>query len=48
MNLIPMAELQQMLARAEMAAEVTLPVDKFRDLVLQAMAASSEGNEVAE
>ena len=32
-------ELKQYLVRAEMAEEVTLPADKFRDLVLQAMTA---------
>ena len=36
---VPRKELQEMLSRAEMASEVTLPVDKFRDLVLQAMEA---------
>lgn len=30
------AELQEMLTRAEMAKEVTLPIEQFRDLVLQA------------
>jgi hypothetical protein len=33
-------ELDEMLARAEMAAEVTLPVEIFRDLCLQARRAS--------
>lgn len=35
--LISKVELSEMLRRAEMAAEVTLPIEKFRDLVLQAM-----------
>lgn len=35
--LITDTELRQMLSRSEMAAEVTLPIEKFRDLVLQAM-----------
>ena len=40
MNLLSKEQLDEMLARAEMAAEVTLPVETFRDLVLQAMAAA--------
>ena len=35
-SLVSAAELDEMLARAEMAAEVTLPIEKFRDLCLQA------------
>lgn len=34
--LISRAELVEMLERADMASQVTLPIDKFRDLVLQA------------
>jgi hypothetical protein len=34
--LLDKKQLDEMLARAEMAAEVTLPVEVFRDLVLQA------------
>ena len=36
MNLLTKEQLAEMLQRAEMAAEVTLPVETFRDLVLQA------------
>jgi hypothetical protein len=39
--LIPSERLEQMLARAELAAEVTLPIEQFRDLVLQAMMATN-------
>ena len=35
--LVSAEKLAEMLKRAEMASEVTIPVDTFRDLVLQAM-----------
>ena len=38
--LISKADLDEMLQRAEMAADVTLPIERFRDLVLQAMEAA--------
>ena len=39
--LIPMDELTKYLVRAEMATEVTLTAESFRDLVLQAMSAAA-------
>lgn len=39
-HLVSKQALQEMLSRAEMAAEVTLPIEQFRDLVLQAMEAT--------
>lgn len=38
--LVSAEALTEMLKRAEMASEVTLPVETFRDLVMQAMEAA--------